>query len=65
MSLLEIRQSLRLVRHTARSVYGGRWVDLTLDRNEVLAIVGESGSGKSVAMLAGHGPSARERDRVR
>src|SRR6202041_424136 len=27
--------------------------DLTLERNEVLAIVGESGSGKSVAMLAG------------
>src|SRR6478735_7319047 len=26
--------------------------DLTLERNEVLAIVGESGSGKSVAMLA-------------
>jgi dipeptide transport system ATP-binding protein len=29
--------------------------DLTLDRNEVLAIVGESGSGKSVAMLAAMG----------
>src|SRR6204780_2798109 len=27
-------------------------VDVTVDRNEVLAIVGESGSGKSVAMLA-------------
>ena len=27
-------------------------IDLTVDRNEVLAIVGESGSGKSVAMLA-------------
>jgi dipeptide transport system ATP-binding protein len=27
-------------------------LDLTLERNEVLAIVGESGSGKSVAMLA-------------
>src|SRR5579863_3826673 len=36
--------------------------DLTLDRNEVLAIVGESGSGKSVAMLAAMGllpPAAR------
>ena len=29
--------------------------DLTLERNEVLAIVGESGSGKSVAMLAAMG----------
>ena len=29
--------------------------DLTIDRNEVLAIVGESGSGKSVAMLAAMG----------
>jgi len=29
--------------------------DLTLDRNETLAIVGESGSGKSVAMLAAMG----------
>src|SRR5664279_4865225 len=27
-------------------------IDVTVDRNEVLAIVGESGSGKSVAMLA-------------
>ena len=27
-------------------------VDVTVDRDEVLAIVGESGSGKSVAMLA-------------
>ena len=26
--------------------------DLTVERNEVLAIVGESGSGKSVSMLA-------------
>ena len=29
--------------------------ELTLERNEVLAIVGESGSGKSVAMLAAMG----------
>jgi dipeptide transport system ATP-binding protein len=29
--------------------------DLTVERNEVLAIVGESGSGKSVAMLAAMG----------
>jgi dipeptide transport system ATP-binding protein len=29
--------------------------DLTIERNEVLAIVGESGSGKSVAMLAAMG----------
>jgi dipeptide transport system ATP-binding protein len=27
-------------------------IDITVDRNEVVAIVGESGSGKSVAMLA-------------
>ena len=39
--------------------------DLTLERNEVLAIVGESGSGKSVAMLAAMGLLPRDRDRVR
>jgi dipeptide transport system ATP-binding protein len=35
-------------------------LDITVERNEVLAIVGESGSGKSVAMLAAMGllPSA-------
>ena len=27
-------------------------IDLSVDKNDVLAIVGESGSGKSVAMLA-------------
>ena len=37
-------------RHGAFKAVDG--VDLTVERNEVLAIVGESGSGKSVAMLA-------------
>ena len=39
--------------------------DLTLERNEVLAIVGESGSGKSVAMLAAMGLLPSDRDRHR
>jgi oligopeptide/dipeptide ABC transporter ATP-binding protein len=40
-------------RHGAFKAVDG--LDLTLERNEVLAIVGESGSGKSVAMLAATG----------
>jgi dipeptide transport system ATP-binding protein len=40
-------------RHGAFKAVQG--LDLTLERNEVLAIVGESGSGKSVAMLAAMG----------
>ena len=50
--LLEIRNlSVSFAtRHGAFKAVDG--FDLTLERNEVLAIVGESGSGKSVAMLA-------------
>jgi dipeptide transport system ATP-binding protein len=40
-------------RHGAFKAVEG--LDLTVERNEVLAIVGESGSGKSVAMLAAMG----------
>jgi len=40
-------------RHGAFKAVDG--LDLTIERNEVLAIVGESGSGKSVAMLAAMG----------
>ncbi len=40
-------------RHGAFTAVDG--FDLTLERDEVLAIVGESGSGKSVAMLAAMG----------
>ena len=52
MPLLEIRNlSVAFAtRHGAFTAVDG--ADITLDRNEVLAIVGESGSGKSVAMLA-------------
>ena len=55
MSLLEIRNlSVSFAtRHGPFKAVDG--FDLTLDRNEVLAIVGESGSGKSVAMLAAMG----------
>src|SRR6202453_2250481 len=51
MSLLEIRNlSVSFAtRHGPFTAVDG--FDLTLDRNEVLAIVGESGSGKCVAML--------------
>ena len=51
-SLLEIRNLgvSFATRHGPFAAVDG--FDLTLDRNEVLAIVGESGSGKSVAMLA-------------
>jgi len=54
-SLLEIRNlSVSFAtRHGAFLAVDG--FDLTLERNEVLAIVGESGSGKSVAMLAAMG----------
>ena len=52
MPLLEIRNlSVSFAtRHGAFTAVDG--FDVTLDRNEVLAIVGESGSGKSVALLA-------------
>jgi dipeptide transport system ATP-binding protein len=55
MPLLEIRNlSVAFAtRHGAFMAVDG--FDLTLERNEVLAIVGESGSGKSVAMLAAMG----------
>ncbi len=52
MALLEVRNlSVAFATRNGpfRAVNG---VDLTVDRDEVLAIVGESGSGKSVAMLA-------------
>ena len=52
MALLEIRNLTVAfaTRHGAFTAVDG--VDVTVDRDEVLAIVGESGSGKSVAMLA-------------
>ena len=52
MPLLEVRNLgvAFATRHGAFFAVDG--VDLTVDRDEVLAIVGESGSGKSVAMLA-------------
>jgi dipeptide transport system ATP-binding protein len=52
MPLLEIRNLTVsfAMRHGAFTAVDR--IDVTLDRNEVLAIVGESGSGKSVAMLA-------------
>ena len=52
MPLLEVRNlSVSFAtRHGAFKAVDG--IDVTVDRDEVLAIVGESGSGKSVAMLA-------------
>jgi dipeptide transport system ATP-binding protein len=52
MPLLEIRNlSVAFAtRHGPFVAVDG--IDVTIDRNDVLAIVGESGSGKSVAMLA-------------
>ena len=52
MPLLEIRNLTVsfATRHGEFKAVDG--VDITVDRDEVLAIVGESGSGKSVAMLA-------------
>ncbi|MGO9742775.1 MAG: ABC transporter ATP-binding protein [Roseiarcus sp.] len=52
MPLLEVRNlSVSFpTRHGAFKAVDG--IDVTVDRDEVLAIVGESGSGKSVAMLA-------------
>ena len=52
MALLDIRNlSVAFAtRHGPFKVVDG--VDLSVERNEVLAVVGESGSGKSVAMLA-------------
>ena len=63
MPLLEIRNlSVSFAtRHGAFTAVDG--LDVTLDRNEVLAIVGESGSGKSVAMLAVMGLLPPTRDR--
>src|SRR5271168_296319 len=52
MPLLEVRNlsvSFATRNGAFKAVDG---VDISVDRNEVLAIVGESGSGKSVAMLA-------------
>jgi dipeptide transport system ATP-binding protein len=62
MPLLEVRNlTVRFpTRHGAFTAVDG--VDVTVDRDESLAIVGESGSGKSVAMLAVMGllpPQAR------
>ena len=52
MPLLDIR-NLTVTFATRRGAFTAvDGVDVTLDRNEVLAIVGKSGSGKSVAMLA-------------
>ena len=52
MALLEVRNLT--VRFPTRNGFftAVDGVDVTLDRDEALAIVGESGSGKSVAMLA-------------
>ena len=52
MPLLEVRNLTVsfATRHGAFKAVDG--IDVTVDRDEVLAIVGESGSGKSVAMLA-------------
>jgi dipeptide transport system ATP-binding protein len=52
MPLLDVRNlSVSFAtRHGAFKAVDG--IDVTVDRDEVLAIVGESGSGKSVAMLA-------------
>jgi dipeptide transport system ATP-binding protein len=52
MPLLEIRNLTVsfAMRHGSFTAVDG--IDVSVDRNEVLAIVGESGSGKSVAMLA-------------
>jgi dipeptide transport system ATP-binding protein len=52
MALLEVRKlTVRFpTRRGAFTAVDG--VDVTVDRDEALAIVGESGSGKSVAMLA-------------
>ena len=52
MPLLEVR-NLSVSFPTRRGAFTAvDGVDVTVDRDEVLAIVGESGSGKSVAMLA-------------
>ena len=52
MALLEIRNLSVSFATRAGAFKAVDGVDLTVERNEVLAIVGESGSGKSVAMLA-------------
>ncbi len=62
MPLLEVR-NLTVAFATRNGAFAAvDRVDVTVDRDEVLAIVGESGSGKSVAMLAVMGllpPTAR------
>ncbi len=62
MALLELRNlTVRFpTRHGAFTAVDG--FDVSVDRDEALAIVGESGSGKSVAMLAAMGllPKAAE-----
>ena len=52
MSLLEIRNLTVTFATRAGPFKAVDAFDLTVERNEVVAIVGESGSGKSVAMLA-------------
>jgi dipeptide transport system ATP-binding protein len=52
MSLLEVRNLTVTFATRAGPFKAVDAFDLTVDRDEVVAIVGESGSGKSVAMLA-------------
>src|SRR6185369_14048398 len=52
MSLIEVRNLTVTFATRAGPFKAVDAFDLTVDRNEVVAIVGESGSGKSVAMLA-------------
>jgi len=52
MSLLEVRNLTVTFATRAGPFKAVDAFDLTVERNEVVAIVGESGSGKSVAMLA-------------
>jgi dipeptide transport system ATP-binding protein len=52
MSLIEIRNLTVTFATRAGPFRAVDAFDLTVERNEVVAIVGESGSGKSVAMLA-------------
>jgi dipeptide transport system ATP-binding protein len=52
MPLLEIRNLSVTFATRSGAFKAVDGVDLSVERNEVLAIVGESGSGKSVAMLA-------------
>jgi dipeptide transport system ATP-binding protein len=52
MSLIEVRNRTVTFATRAGPFKAVDAFDLTVERNEVVAIVGESGSGKSVAMLA-------------